>query len=267
MGHGEDLLKYKSNKNKWNINSTNKNKWNINNKNIIPEGNTYATIAETGDTVAVSAMLNLNKISRVYPELLIDPIKNFDNLYDLIANTGEYHFKVAGSRYTNRYCDFLLSFPKEGNEWRVYRSGLYDIEQDIGPPLPTLLDEYFNIPSEGITLDIVQLIYNHSLFPKADDVIYEMKKIADVLEVDDIVLNNIPFPYAFLKKAVNILVNNITQTDLFNIFSGNHFNFSCRVYDSRKQISVEKQALARSESWLQSRRRGGNRKRKTLKKQ
>lgn len=250
MGHGSDILLP-------NPNSPGKNM--INTTKTVPEGCTYMTITETGENADIWQMFQLNKIANnpATKELLVHPVENYDELsikltgieYDYYSNVlkeGKFHVKTSGQLYTNRQCSFLLDVTI-GNTIRIYRSGLYDIESAINPPLPENPFPSFQVqPDNYLKVDTIKEIYKGSLFPTVTSVLDEIKKVLVTLDAEkglDTYLSDryekgeVEIP--FFKMAVNNLVTSITQTNLFKLFPGNHYNFSCRSYGNKHQIHPE----------------------------
>ena len=225
----------------------------------IPAGCTYATISQSGETAKMASILNLNRLSSS-PEtkmMLMHPDVNYEDLSilttgqdtnDEILQRGEYHFKTGGQPYTNRHTDFLLRFPLEGGSVKVYRSGLYNIEEGINPPLPTLTDDITIIPPEGVTIEVIKNIYAGSLFPTPEDVAQKIKEMMHMEDIAEKWFNLRLFNVGVLSEAIYQLVSNINQSELFQRYPGNHFNFACRSYDDGKNVKPEHLEQARLNS-------------------
>jgi len=168
-----------------------------------------------------------------------DPI--YAILYAIYNST--YHLKLPQYNYINRECSFLLNFANNDQTIRIHRSGLYDIEQTIDPPLPTdfgrgsitTTKPYIN--KKGHTYQVLALgdvkkIYKGSLFPTIDNILSKIKEIFDDIDINN---DNYILPFTTLEIAVNKVVNYKTQRDLLVMFPGNHFNFSCRGYGYKEQ--------------------------------
>ena len=159
-----------------------------------------------------------------------------------------YHFKLPGNRYINRHCNFLLYFKNhdDTDTIRIHRSGLYDIEKTIDPPLPSKTEDIIIntqpmidkegkvvILDNGNTIQILKIgdikkIYKDSIFPTIDNILSVIKGISSTVDINN---DNMPVPYIYLMIAVQKIVDEINQKEIFERFPGNHFNFSCRGYE------------------------------------
>ena len=251
LGHGKDEPV---------LHKTNQGRWVLSRDTIVPLGNTYSSISESGFSVEMIPILNLNWLTRDVrtKDYFKDPSANhviIDKLtrgYPLdgqyfghggrtILHKAVYHFHNTGEPYINRKCDFLSSFPlKDSPNIEVYRSGLYDVSKPINPPLPVYPgDDKYIFPPEGLPLDVIKKIYKDSIFPHADHIIETIKS-------KGIVLHSGLVTYDILDDAVDTIVSNVDQMILFKYFPGHHYNFSCRDYT--KSVSKENTEFGRAAS-------------------
>ena len=212
----------------------------------VPDGCTLSTIAESGMAASLSSVFNLCMISQKDPEMITNPLSHLNELnrkfsgrnYNTYSHKtrlmeGQYHLKVAGKPFVDKYCDFLFHF-NIGNTTAIFRSGLYDISK-VTKPLPVLTagDIYdassYNINiEEGITKDVILAVYYESIYPTSDDILANISKTHDIEKI---------IPYAVFVRAVS----DVVVDDVHGIMEkmrGNHYFFLCRGYTDHLPLNV-----------------------------
>ena len=275
MGHGYDKLIKNS--------ETHENDFDYQD---VPSGCNYLTIIKTAMTGDLRSVLNLIKINSTEKgrQYLDDPILYYDELSTLVADyrNGNYphpifslndlHLKVEGDKFINNTCDFLFIFGN-GPIKQLYKSGLYNMSTayNIDLELPLEIQSKFDIDTrEGIDFHTISLVYKHSVFPTAKDIISEIKRVLKnptrsnkvtsknsayvrsnknkMLPNSNFNLNYTKIPYDLFVSAVKTVVDDMTGFSLMKKYPGNHYNFVCRSYENPLNMQLEKILLHRRES-------------------
>lgn len=223
---------------------------------VVPPGCILATLTKTGLPNDIRSVLNFNHIARLHPDLISDPVANYDDLSVLltgyhyennflhkpILNKVTFHLNQEGDPYMDKYCDFLLKFERESGFAHIFKSGLYDLE---GADLPVLTGNHHNtVPiyivekSKGIPLAMIREIYAGALFPHIDAIELSIKTIIDDLPE---IIN-----YKVFLAAMKAVANK-TISVLISEYGGNHYFVVCRNYDLNVQ-APERIKLLRASS-------------------
>lgn len=220
-----------------------------NRQTIIPERCTLSTITESGVTSNLSDMARLIRMASVSEtiELMKSPIENYDKLsillsglnneyllsipkYKKLSNEGylygntkkgpitEYHLKTEGERYSERSFNFLFVNDDGTDSVKIYRSGMYDIE-NVFPPLSNKI--VISVSKDKANLPVSEFLklYEGSIYPSQE----ELKKL---------IKNKKSMSYWDIVYIIEKF--RTTQSNLLKIFPGNHYNFSCRSYNSNE---------------------------------
>jgi len=206
----------------------------------VPDNCTLSTIVESGLGADLRSVLNLCTVSQQHPEMLSNPLAHLNELNRKFSGReyhnsfehkkrlleGQFHLKVAGKPFVNKYCNFLLEFKLNDTTVALFRSGLYDIST-VTKPLPLLADgkifdtSSFNVNiEEGITKDVIVAVYYESIYPTSDAILENIAKTHDIENI---------IPYKVFVRAVRKLV----VDDLYDIMyelPGNHYFFLCKIF-------------------------------------
>jgi hypothetical protein len=206
----------------------------------VPDHCTLSTISESGLGSDVRSVLNLCTVSQQHPEMLTNPLAHLNELNRKFSGReyrnsyvhkqrlleGQYHLKVAGKPFVNKYCNFLFEFQLDDTTVALFRSGLYDIST-VTKPLPVLSDgkvfdtSSFNVNIKvGITKDVILSIYEESIYPTSDAILEQISKTHDIENI---------IPYKVFVRAVHQIV----VDDLYDIMyelPGNHYFFLCKIH-------------------------------------
>ena len=214
----------------------------------VPDNCTLSTITESGLGSDVRSVLNLCTVSQQHPEMLTDPLAHLNELNRKFSGReyrnsyvhkqrlleGQYHFKVAGKPFVNKYCDFLFEFKLDDTTVALFRSGLYDLST-VTKPLPILSDDKvfdtasFNVNTEaGITKDVILAVYEESIYPTSDAILEQISKTHDIEKM---------IPYKVFVRAVHQVV----VDDLYDIMyelRGHHYFFLCKIHGENVPLNV-----------------------------
>jgi hypothetical protein len=206
----------------------------------IPDNCTLSTITESGLGSDLRSILNLCTISQQHPEMLNNPMSHLNELNRKFNGReyrnsfehkkrlleGQYHLKVAGKPFINKYCDFLFEFKLDDTTVALFRSGLYDIST-VTKPLPVLSagkvydTSSFNINiKEGITKDVIVAVYDESIYPTSHAILEYISKTHDIEK-------NIPYK-VFVRAVRNVVVDDLY--DILYELPGHHYFFGCKIY-------------------------------------
>lgn len=213
----------------------------------VPDNCTLSTIAESGLGSDLRSILNLCTVSQQHPEMLTNPLAHLNELNRKFSGRehrdsfqhkkrlleGQFHLKVAGKPFVNKYCNFLFEFKLDDTTVALFRSGLYTSK--VTKPLPVLSagkvfdTSSFNINiEEGITKDVIAAVYYESIYPTTEAILEHISKTHDIEKM---------IPYKVFVRAVRKVV----VDDLYDIMyelPGNHYFFLCKIYPKDLPLNV-----------------------------
>ena len=223
------------------------NELSLTNDKQVPRGCTLSTITESGIDSYSVVLFALGSLARDYSELLNDPITNKEELklkcrgiglFDPSSPIGGmliegvYHLKEQDFWYKDKYCDFLWAFEKPGNQVKIQRSGLYEINTP-GLDLPRIESNMvvdsatIMVNTKGaIQMRQIESLYRGSIYPTISTIKKHIKRICreknDLRQYDSgYVL------YTIFVEALRRCTPHKLST-LMKMYKGNHYYFGCR---------------------------------------
>ena len=146
-----------------------------------------------------------------------------------------YHLKTAKQPYSERSFEFLHYDALDEGEVDMYRSGMYDIEDETYPSLLDNRKIRADKMRANVKIEDFIHLYEGSVYPTQE----MLRSLIDINYGETLL------SFAYIKDIVTTFT--LRQSDLLKMYPGNHYNFTCRsfndVVNNAQKANVRRQSI------------------------